>query len=70
MLKPEATLRRRQVKIRCNIGRRRSLCRYLSDANAMPAAIALPQRQGWGFYGYFGGGAILFSASPACPRAE
>ncbi|WP_163872524.1 MULTISPECIES: hypothetical protein [Rhizobium] len=70
MLKPEATLRRRQVKTRCNIKvvADRSADRP-ADANCMPASnpqILIRQRQCRGLHGYFLGVATLFSASLVC----
>ncbi|MBY3169367.1 hypothetical protein [Rhizobium laguerreae] len=66
MLKPEATLRRRQVKTSCNIKvvADQSADR-LGHANLMPAPnpkILIRQRQCRRLHGYFLGVAILFSA--------
>ncbi|MBA5803603.1 hypothetical protein [Rhizobium changzhiense] len=66
MLKPEATLRRRQVKTSCNIKvvADRSADGF-ADASLMPAPkreIRIRQRQCRRLHGYFLGVAILFSA--------
>ncbi|WP_164068282.1 hypothetical protein [Rhizobium leguminosarum] len=66
MLKPEATLRRRQVKTSCNIKvvADRSAV-GLADASRMPASkpqMLIRQRQCRRLHGYFLGVAILFSA--------
>ncbi|WP_164563667.1 hypothetical protein [Rhizobium ruizarguesonis] len=68
MLKPEATLRRRQVKTSCNIEvvADRS-ADSLADANLMPASNSqnvIRQRQCRRLHGYFLGAAIFFSAEP------